>query len=238
MNRYNNGKIYKLVNSVDSEIYIGSTCMPLAKRKSGHKGFSKRNPNRRVYQHLNQVGWRNVRIILIEEVQAQNKDQLLSREQHYIDLLQPSLNSANAVVDCHQGRRHDHCKECGGTGICEHNKRKTHCYDCGGVNMCEHKRERHRCKECGGNSICEHNKRKNICKECGGSQICEHNKQKQSCKICNGDKYYCYECEKSFAGWRSLTRHSKSKTHKRIYIRKFKEVFPEVEITEDEVPEY
>jgi hypothetical protein len=35
---YENGKIYKLVNEVDDEIYIGSTTVRLCNRKSKHKG--------------------------------------------------------------------------------------------------------------------------------------------------------------------------------------------------------
>ena len=36
-NRYNNSKIYKLVNSVDDAFYIGSTTAQLSKRLSWHK---------------------------------------------------------------------------------------------------------------------------------------------------------------------------------------------------------
>ena len=238
MNRYNNGKIYKLVNSVDSEIYIGSTCMPLAKRKSEHKKYSRQFSNRRVYEHLIRVGWDNVRIILIEEVQAQNKNQLLAREQHYIDLLNPSLNKISAVYsDCPHGRIKCYCKECGGNSICEHGKIKDKCKDCGGASICEHGKVKHRCKECDGNGICEHGRRKDRCRNCGGQIFCQHGKVKYICKDCIGDKYYCYECEKSFAGQKNLTRHCKSKTHKQTYIRMFKEVFEE-DISESEVPIY
>lgn len=161
MNRYNNGKIYKLVNSVDDAIYIGSTCMPLAKRKSDHKKKAKEKPNRHVYQHLNNIGWDNVRIILIESVQAFNKDQLLQREQHYIDLLKPFLNKRLAVCkDCPHGKKQRNCKVCKGGAFCKHDKRKD------------------RCKQCGGSQICSHNIRKYQCKQCNGTKYfcfeCEH----------------------------------------------------------------
>ena len=92
MVNYNNGKIYKLVNSIDDQIYIGSSCTRLSDRKSQHKVTSRRHPNRSVYKHLNLVGWENVEIILIENVNCNNKEQLHSRERHYIELLKPSLN--------------------------------------------------------------------------------------------------------------------------------------------------
>ena len=92
MNRYENGKIYKLVNNNDSEIYIGSTCLPLAKRLFHHKSKAKEAPDRKVYSHLNQVGWENVNIILIEAFPSDNKMGLQKKERHYIEQMKPSLN--------------------------------------------------------------------------------------------------------------------------------------------------
>ena len=37
MSRFSNSKVYKLVNSIDDEIYIGSTTQPLSKRFADHK---------------------------------------------------------------------------------------------------------------------------------------------------------------------------------------------------------
>ena len=36
-NRYNNGKIYQIINNIDDMVYIGSTCLPLRKRFYNHK---------------------------------------------------------------------------------------------------------------------------------------------------------------------------------------------------------
>jgi hypothetical protein len=92
MDRYNNAKVYKLVNDMDDEIYVGSTCMFLSKRLSGHKAKSKMHPNQKVYNHLNTIGWDNVEIILIESYPCENNIELLKRERHYIDSLKPTLN--------------------------------------------------------------------------------------------------------------------------------------------------
>ena len=35
--RYKNGKIYKIVNDINDQLYIGSTCLPLSKRLYNHK---------------------------------------------------------------------------------------------------------------------------------------------------------------------------------------------------------
>jgi len=92
MQRYENGKIYKLVNDVDDDIYVGSTCLPLAKRIGHHRALSKIKVNRPIYEKLNQIGWENVQIILVESFPCENKMELLKRERHHIDLLKPKLN--------------------------------------------------------------------------------------------------------------------------------------------------
>ena len=111
--RYQRGKIYKLVNSVDDFIYIGSTCLPLSGRFYTHKTEAKRKPLP-CHRHFNTIGWDNVRIVLIENVVAEDRDQLIQREQYYIDLLKPSLNKHSAFVDCPHGKVHNLCKDCGG----------------------------------------------------------------------------------------------------------------------------
>jgi hypothetical protein len=217
ISRYQRGKIYKLVNSVDDFIYVGSTCLALSSRFYTHKKESKRKPMP-CHRHFNTIGWDTVRIVLIENVVADDRSQLIQREQHYIDLLKPVLNKQAAFVHCPHGRRHHQCKDCGGPGICIHNSRKSQCKDCGGV------------------SICIHNSRKSICKECKGSQICIHNSRKSICIQCNGDKYHCYECNKTFGSKSDLKRHNKSKKHIKTYRKMFLEEFGE-DITDTEIIE-
>lgn len=90
--RYENGKIYKLVNDIDEKIYVGSTCNSLAQRFGYHKLDGEINGHRQVYKHLNLIGWQNVHIILIEEYPCKNKEQLISRERYWYDELKPELN--------------------------------------------------------------------------------------------------------------------------------------------------
>lgn len=92
LERYQNGKIYKLVNDVDDEIYVGSTCLPLRQRLYKHKGEAKKRPNRHVYKHLNEISWDVVKIILIEKYPCSDNMDLLKRERYWIEELKPSLN--------------------------------------------------------------------------------------------------------------------------------------------------
>ena len=90
---YANGKIYKLVNNIDDKIYIGSTVNPLYKRKGQHKSTSILKPNIKLYQYLNEIGWDNVDIILIENFPCESKEVLHQRERYWIDILKPQLNT-------------------------------------------------------------------------------------------------------------------------------------------------
>jgi hypothetical protein len=87
-----NGKIYRLINTIDNDEYIGSTCNRLSHRLSVHKCHAKTKREIKVYKHLNEVGWDNVRIILIQEYPCQSKMELERQEAHWIRELKPSLN--------------------------------------------------------------------------------------------------------------------------------------------------
>ena len=83
-NRYNNSKIYKLIDLVDEYYYIGSTCMALSKRLYWHKNASSKFPERKVYKYINSIGWENIKIILHQELYLENKEQLLRAENDVI----------------------------------------------------------------------------------------------------------------------------------------------------------
>lgn len=89
---YREGQIYKLVNDVDDEIYVGSTCNKLWSRISSHKTAAKTKVNQPVYKHLNSIGWASVKIILVESYACGSKIELLQRERYWIELLKPQLN--------------------------------------------------------------------------------------------------------------------------------------------------
>ena len=186
MNRYHNGKIYKLVNTVDDRIYIGSSASELSKRLHWHKSTARKYTERKVYKELNTIGWENVRIIQIEAFRCENKNELIAREQYHMDLLKPNLNKiASSGQQCIHNRLRYTCIPCGGSQICEHNKHKKQCIECGGCNICIHNKQRSNCIECVGSSRCIHNKYKNTCIECSGSALCSHNKQKRQCAECS-----------------------------------------------------
>ena len=78
----NIGLIYKLICS-DNYFYIGSTENKLEQRLSQHKCDAKRI-NRKLYNHINKIGWNNVKIELIEKIEFTDKKELIIKENEYI----------------------------------------------------------------------------------------------------------------------------------------------------------
>ena len=96
MVNYSNGKIYKIECLKDgcTDIYIGSTTKEyLSQRMDTHRSDYNRHKkgirkNRATsYDIFDKYGIENCTITLLELVNAQNKDELLSRESHYIKTL-------------------------------------------------------------------------------------------------------------------------------------------------------
>ena len=93
---YQNGKIYCIRNTIDDEVYVGSTCQLLSKRMAYHRrdmtGYKK---NRKLYFKMNQLGKDKFYIELIEDCPCDNVAQLTRREGQLIREL-GTLNSAIA----------------------------------------------------------------------------------------------------------------------------------------------
>lgn len=99
MPNYKNGKIYKLVNDINDNIYIGSTCVKLWKRFAKHKEsmIKEECKNSKLYKCMNELGKEHFKIILVESFPCNTREELCAREHHYIETLKPYLNTKNAI---------------------------------------------------------------------------------------------------------------------------------------------
>ena len=83
---FKNGKIYKITNNINNEVYVGSTCDILRKRFNTHTRQitqeSKRN--RPFYKLMNELGPDVFRIDLIEDYPCDDKQALRQREGYWI----------------------------------------------------------------------------------------------------------------------------------------------------------
>lgn len=83
--------IYKIENIITNEIYIGSA-LDFQKRKWSHQHELRKNKHHSpiLQNSWNKYGEENFKFLIIEDVQ--NKEDLIKREQHYIDILNPKYN--------------------------------------------------------------------------------------------------------------------------------------------------
>ena len=88
MNKYNDSKIYKIVDNTSDKVYIGSTCCKyLSQRLQKHvhmyKQYLKNNYNR--VSSFDIIQNDNYDIVLLENVNCETIDQLRARERFHIE---------------------------------------------------------------------------------------------------------------------------------------------------------
>jgi hypothetical protein len=84
MNKYKNGKIYKIISKYTDMIYIGSTVKAKLKTRLNEHRYSF-NHNGSM-DSRNMFLWDDAEIKLIENYPCESKEQLTTREQYYMDL--------------------------------------------------------------------------------------------------------------------------------------------------------
>ncbi len=80
------GKIYKITNDLNDDIYVGSTCDTLVRRYQHHKSDMKKEKtqNIRLYKLMNEIGFERFRIQLIEDYPSEDLYHLRQREGYWI----------------------------------------------------------------------------------------------------------------------------------------------------------
>ena len=81
---YSKGKIYKILNTIDDEIYVGSTIETLGQRMAKHRHSMKAKPQYKLYKHMHELDVENFYIELIENYPCNDVYELRAREGHYI----------------------------------------------------------------------------------------------------------------------------------------------------------
>lgn len=105
---YEKAKIYKL-ECEDGHYYYGSTINELRIRLRDHKNASK-TKSYRVYQHINTIGWENVKIIMIEEYPCQNRRELTMKENEYIKSNKSDPRCLNNILAFNTEEERKECK--------------------------------------------------------------------------------------------------------------------------------
>jgi hypothetical protein len=89
-NKYQRGKIYKLVSFGTDKVYVGSTCeVYLSNRLAGHRSAFKsyHNGKHKYFTSFELVKFDDVEIILLEAYPCNSRYELHARERHWIEQL-------------------------------------------------------------------------------------------------------------------------------------------------------
>ena len=78
--KYQDGKIYKILNSRTNDVYVGATCQRLAKRMMNHRTRVKEGKETLLYNKMRDIGIEYFYIELIENYPCENSEQLNKRE--------------------------------------------------------------------------------------------------------------------------------------------------------------
>lgn len=100
------GKVYKIINSVNKKLYVGSTFLLIEERLERHKHEILRK-HMKLYDEMKEIGFNNFSILLIEEINTESRSELLKLENKYInkfrsqysDLCLNSISSAPSIEE-------------------------------------------------------------------------------------------------------------------------------------------
>lgn len=99
-------KIYRIVNTINDHIYIGSTIQTLNERFNNHKYDANRGSTTSLHKLMREIGVENFKIELIKTVEMKTPEEY---EQEVIDIYNPNiiLNDVNAFpkIDKNARRR-------------------------------------------------------------------------------------------------------------------------------------
>lgn len=126
-NKYQNGKIYKITNTVNNDVYIGSTIRSLKERMIDHKSkYKNTNDNYKysnaVFKMFENCGSENCNIELIKDYPCNSKNELEIEEGKIIRNCNCININKNIGMDKNENRRLSYikwseriiCDKCGG----------------------------------------------------------------------------------------------------------------------------
>ena len=101
-----NGRIYKIVNTKTTDIYVGSTTQEIKNRFKTHRSNARMGKTEDLYECIRKNGVEHFSIELLEEFELNSKADLGVKEREYYEKLNPSLNmkSPSICTDKEYGR--------------------------------------------------------------------------------------------------------------------------------------
>ena len=99
---YQESKTYNIYNTINDDIYVGSTTQKLCERMRDHRYCinNQKKKDRPLYQAFREHGIEHFFIELIEKCPCNDKDELRKKEGDRIRQLKPTMNKAIAGRTC------------------------------------------------------------------------------------------------------------------------------------------
>jgi hypothetical protein len=109
-NKYQNGKIYKVINTITNKIYIGSTVRRICERMGQHRRNANNiNKNSTFYNYMREVGIEHFKIILIKLYPCMSNDELEAEEFKEISIMNMELLLNDSIV--YKKKSNNHIKK-------------------------------------------------------------------------------------------------------------------------------
>jgi predicted GIY-YIG superfamily endonuclease len=106
MPNYQNGKIYKIVDNTNDNVYIGSTTLKpsqrLVQHRSGYKSYCKNTKLSNV-KSFDIIKNKDYDIVLMENYPCSTKEELHARERYYIE----QNVCVNKTIPCRTDKEYD-----------------------------------------------------------------------------------------------------------------------------------
>ncbi len=127
-------RVYKIVNDIDELVYIGSTKQILCRRMTEHRKLVLKGRERKLYNHMREVGIGHFKIMCVREYKDTSQERLKYKEDKYIkrfDTVRNGLNMSYAFgYKCEHNVRRDRCISCKGSSMCSHGRITRLCVKC------------------------------------------------------------------------------------------------------------
>lgn len=91
------GSVYKIVNTQNDYVYVGSTKQTLSRRMATHRSACKRGNNKKLYKMMRRIGVEHFKIVLLEIVEFEDIYELRKKEDDYIGKFEKKTNMRKAV---------------------------------------------------------------------------------------------------------------------------------------------
>tara|TARA_R110000803_G_scaffold77910_6_gene142871 strand:+ start:1901 stop:2359 length:459 start_codon:yes stop_codon:yes gene_type:complete len=126
MTDYSQGKVYMIKSLINHDCYIGSTIQTL--RRRGNKHLSDANCDRRAYCESYKIVLDKHKIILLEKYPCKTKEELLKREQYWMEQFPDCINKQRAVRTKEQQKEYLKNYVIANRDIIEENRRNSRRY--------------------------------------------------------------------------------------------------------------